>query len=467
MNYADMQAAIQNYIVTDWKDFNANCDGEYKYYNGLFSDFLDEYTQNVLRLSELQKMQQQILSSASFLSSNNGVGGSLLQGITTSSNVSSAANMSDADKKALNEAGVAWNKAYELLQKTGNQKYQQEMDKAHAQAEAIRAKYGFSGGDDGSGYIIKDAELFAQYQTSTSKTEDAIISNLNKYLNNLNGNYAYEQQLGDYRLNNATEDLGQHQANLEQQVIINSDIISDWVTYNGDSKVQYDLQTMQFQDFLETYEQQIQEYANLQSQMASLQSGGGSGSVGGSDKSMWTSKDWVNYRTEHVDLTGYPSKPAQDISDNAWKDYVDSGGKVPSSSTSGGKGSSSGKGSAGGGSSKGSGTGSAGGGSSGKKSYSTGIENGPVTYTGLATLHGSPSEPEYVLNNDQAYTLLKNMSTVKMAEYESTVDKETGDIYNLYGDINLEDVNNPAEFWNAVMNSAGNKWNVTKNRTKR
>jgi hypothetical protein len=32
--------------------------------------------------------------------------------------------------------------------------------------------------------------------------------------------------------------------------------------------------------------------------------------------------------------------------------------------------------------------------------YSSGIENGPVTYTGLAMLHGSPSNPEYVLNSE-------------------------------------------------------------------
>jgi hypothetical protein len=32
--------------------------------------------------------------------------------------------------------------------------------------------------------------------------------------------------------------------------------------------------------------------------------------------------------------------------------------------------------------------------------YSSGIENGPVTRTGLAMLHGSSSSPEYVLNSD-------------------------------------------------------------------
>ena len=33
-------------------------------------------------------------------------------------------------------------------------------------------------------------------------------------------------------------------------------------------------------------------------------------------------------------------------------------------------------------------------------SYANGIENGPVTYTGLAMLHGTPSTPEFVLNSD-------------------------------------------------------------------
>ena len=34
--------------------------------------------------------------------------------------------------------------------------------------------------------------------------------------------------------------------------------------------------------------------------------------------------------------------------------------------------------------------------------YSSGIENGPVDFTGLAMLHGTPSNPEYVLNSKQA-----------------------------------------------------------------
>ena len=79
-------------------------------------------------------------------------------------------------------------------------------------------------------------------------------------------------------------------------------------------------------------------------------------------------------------------------------------------------------------------------------------------------LHGTPGEPEYVLNNDQAYNLLYNMSTVKAAKFDRVEDNDTGDIYNLYGDINLENVDDPAEFWQSVMNSASNRWNVTKNK---
>ena len=45
------------------------------------------------------------------------------------------------------------------------------------------------------------------------------------------------------------------------------------------------------------------------------------------------------------------------------------------------------------------------------KEYAEGIENGAVTETGLAMLHGTPTEPEYVLNSDQAGTLLENIAT--------------------------------------------------------
>ena len=100
------------------------------------------------------------------------------------------------------------------------------------------------------------------------------------------------------------------------------------------------------------------------------------------------------------------------------------------------------------------------------KGYSTGLERGPVTYTGLAMLHGTSNEPEYVLNNDQAYNLLYNLSmsrNAKMAEFEPK-NMSNGIQYIVQGDIILEGVDNPAEFWQEVTNAMGNRWNVTKNR---
>ena len=100
------------------------------------------------------------------------------------------------------------------------------------------------------------------------------------------------------------------------------------------------------------------------------------------------------------------------------------------------------------------------------KSYDTGIENGPVDFTGLAMLHGTPSEPEYVLNNDQAYNLLTNLTTKKAETEKIGGDTDKSTNYNVYGDIVLEGVDDPAEFWNAITKSISNRRNVTKNSKK-
>lgn len=95
--------------------------------------------------------------------------------------------------------------------------------------------------------------------------------------------------------------------------------------------------------------------------------------------------------------------------------------------------------------------------------YSSGIEEGPVTYTGLAMLHGTPSKPEYVLNNDQAYNLLRNMATTRLPEMERTgTDNNCGTQYIVQGDVVLEGVNDPAKFWSGVTTAMGSRWNVTR-----
>ena len=52
----------------------------------------------------------------------------------------------------------------------------------------------------------------------------------------------------------------------------------------------------------------------------------------------------------------------------------------------------------------------------GGRSYAEGIENGPVTETGPAMLHGSETNPEYVLNSDQAGQLIENLATTDLSE---------------------------------------------------
>lgn len=97
----------------------------------------------------------------------------------------------------------------------------------------------------------------------------------------------------------------------------------------------------------------------------------------------------------------------------------------------------------------------------GYKAYASGIENGPVTYTGLAMLHGTPSSPEYVLNSDQAYSLLRYMATTK----PEAVAPGCGDtIYNFTGGITMNGVNDPEAFFGELMKATSNRFNVTKNR---
>ena len=95
------------------------------------------------------------------------------------------------------------------------------------------------------------------------------------------------------------------------------------------------------------------------------------------------------------------------------------------------------------------------------RGYASGIENGPVTYTGLAMLHGSSANPEYVLNSDQAYSLLRYMATTKPDFV--TNNNEAGTQYVLNGDIVLNEVEDAAQFWNEVTMAMDRRISVTKN----
>ena len=98
-----------------------------------------------------------------------------------------------------------------------------------------------------------------------------------------------------------------------------------------------------------------------------------------------------------------------------------------------------------------------------KKGHANGILGGPITYTGLSMLHGTPSAPEYVLNADQAYTLLRNISTMQIPEYTSLLSNAGETQYILQGDVIIDGTENPENFWDAVTNQMRNRYSVTKN----
>ena len=100
-------------------------------------------------------------------------------------------------------------------------------------------------------------------------------------------------------------------------------------------------------------------------------------------------------------------------------------------------------------------------GGSNKRRYSNGIENGPVTYTGLAMLHGTPSAPEYVLNSDQAYSLLRYMATNSP---KFTPINSSSNITYSYGDIIMNGVNDPEKFFSELTSAMDRKYSTTKNR---
>ena len=97
------------------------------------------------------------------------------------------------------------------------------------------------------------------------------------------------------------------------------------------------------------------------------------------------------------------------------------------------------------------------------KGHADGILGGPITYTGLSMLHGTPSAPEYIFNADQAYTLLRNISTMQIPEYTPLLSNAGETQYILQGDVIIDGTENPENFWDAVTNQMRNRYSVTKN----
>ena len=97
------------------------------------------------------------------------------------------------------------------------------------------------------------------------------------------------------------------------------------------------------------------------------------------------------------------------------------------------------------------------------KGHANGILGGPITYTGLSMLHGTPSAPEYIFNADQAYTMLRNISTMQIPDYTPLLSNAGETQYILQGDVIIDGTENPENFWDAVTNQMRNRYSVTKN----
>lgn len=315
MSNADLQKEIYDRIFNDMTKFNANCEGSYKEYIGIFSNFLQEYTALVLQLAELQRQALALMDSAQYLGLNNHGDIPIPRGWTTT----------------------------------------------------------LGGGAGGS-----------------------------------LGSYSYAS---DY------------------QSIIN-DILGDKSNYGSDGKLLPDAKARI--DSLEGLRNEKIDNEGLSYNKTYGQSnatwGGGSSSGGGSKKS--SSSSPYNSKTDYNNESKYLDNLIKNGSagQKAWaqnqKKELDKA----------------------------------------QKGYADGIENGPVTYTGLSMLHGTPSKHEYVLNSDQAYNLLRNLATTKLPEYTSTLSQDMGVSYIIQGDVVLENCDDPAQFWNQVMAATHNRYNVTKNK---
>ena len=85
-------------------------------------------------------------------------------------------------------------------------------------------------------------------------------------------------------------------------------------------------------------------------------------------------------------------------------------------------------------------------------------KGGEVNYTGLAMLHGTPSHPEYVLNNTQMRNLLANLTSPKVSSDLKSSDSSVINTYN-FDKLVLPNVGNPQQFLSELKSLI----NTTKN----
>ncbi len=518
---------VNDKILSDYNHFINELDGNYKNYDGIFTNFLDDYKDNNAELQKLQQERLELLNPDNYIHLNDNP---IMPDTTNSDEIAKSVNMTDQERAQLELAQKGWQQAIE----TGNQELANEW---HEYAEAIRNKYGYYGGDNGSDRKwLTDEEKASLQEMVTyqgkqmSKAEVQILkhqANLAQYFSKSD---TISKQYYAKELNNVFA----HESNTLKEANVNQTALSNWVAYNRNSEVQYDLQNMSFNDFVNKYaddvaryQEEIEKFKKANDIVSNYEAGEkfgnvSTGIVNGNKETLVLSRDgtwmtkadadrlqylgenWQSIPDAHeqadairrkygytTDAEGHKNSITQTDSNkwNSSQNYTSSGNTIdgysvnpnPIYSYNNDK------------NNKNNNYNNTTKGETGKtiqeeidagirsetdlswlgldqygrplKGRANGIEGGPVTYTGLMMLHGTPSEPEYVLNNDQAYNMLYNLSRNRMPEYSSTLSGlSQGDTYTLNGDIIIDGATDPKKFWSEVTKNMSIRSNVTKNK---
>ncbi len=477
----ETEEEIRERITTDMKKFNQNALENYKNYNTIFQDnLLTPYKNNLVELQKLYEQTAQLVNSINGLWVNDNNFTTPDQLIASSASISELDLSHDYSRDMLvaKDESTFWKladlrnqKASQLGQDlSGNNPKYRSNEQLYKEWKANNAGLQKSSKLQ-KNILDKNNNFWDAYNQTDSRLKSDSVGTTDKWVNDMCREYVeYNNQYNTLlnqgmSVNNAElQTLQQQMSNIQDQIAQRMQLSVEEIQTIGAQMVA--AQQNVYQQVMSMNERIKSAYAS------SLASGGGAVSIGGGFSvssgraDAVSGKDYIqNEDGSYTDLhTGHTTtkKPSGANSENT------TSSAFVSENTSGGKG----YGTVGNIDNKREEAEAARGPDGkihvsdiGKKKYANGIENGPVTYTGLAMLHGTPGNPEFVLNSDQAYTLLRNMATTRLPETKKVAGAEGQNTqYIVQGDIVLENTNNPAQFWDDVSKAMSNRHNVTKNR---
>lgn len=465
----ESEEEVRKRITDDMKQFNKDALANYKEYDTIFQDnLLTPYRNNLIELQKLYEQTTQLVNSINGLwvnDNNYTTPDQLLASSASKSELNLKTDYSDLMLKAKDES-TFWaladyrnQKAAQLGQDlSGNNPNYRSNDQLYQEWLANNTQ------------LQKDSKLqknildtnnnfWTAYNQTDSKLKDDSVLTTDSWVNEMCKEYVeYNNQYN--QLNNGIGDNNAQLSYLQSQMSSIYDAIASRMSLSVEEIQTIGAQMVAAQQSV--YDQMSALGQGIQSTYSGTTSGSGysfdyskSGSTSGMDYVQEDDGSWTDLHTgENTSSKPSSASSSNSTSKAAVRDSDGSGywstsksvDTMRSEAQSALAKSSDGKIHIGG-------------------SYSDGVEEGPVTYTGLAMLHGTPSNPEFVLNSDQAYTLLRNMATTKLPEMQKVSGGETNSTqYIVQGDVVLENTNNPAQFWDDVSKAMSNRHNVTKNR---